>query len=63
MAKSKIQTSLRVAPDVLEKITYIAELNHRSFNGQIECLIELCIEEYEKEHGVIPTTEDFGSIE
>ncbi len=63
MSKSKIQTSLRVIPEALEKITYIAEQNHRSFNGQIEYLIEQCIEIYEKEHGVIPTTEDFGSIE
>ena len=63
MPTDKIQTGIRLNPLILEKITYIARQEHRSFNGQVEHLIEQCIINYEKENGVIPTTEYYGTIE
>ena len=54
MATDKIQTGLRLAPEVLGKITVIAKTNHRSLNNQIEFLVMQCIDEFEKENGSIP---------
>ena len=53
MANKKIQTGIRFEFDLLDKITYIAQQNKRSFNAQMEYLAEQCVKEYEKENGPI----------
>lgn len=53
MANDKLQVGLRLDPVTLGKITVIAKENKRSFNGQAEYLINECIRQYEKDHGVI----------
>lgn len=53
MATNKIQTGIRFEIDLLDKITYIAKQNKRSFNAQMEYLAEQCVKEYEKENGPI----------
>ena len=51
--QEKIQTGIRFEPAMLDKITYIAKRNRRSFNAQMEFLAQKCIEQYEKENGEI----------
>lgn len=53
MASDRIQTGIRFSPETLRKITYIAKVNHRSLNGQLEALAEEEIWRYEKENGKI----------
>ena len=53
MANKKIQTGIRFEFDLLDKITYIAKQNKRSFNAQMEYLAEQCVKEDEKENGPI----------
>ena len=53
MTNKKIQTGIRFEFDLLDKITYIAKQNKRSFNAQMEYLAEQCVKEYEKENGPI----------
>lgn len=45
--------TLRVQPDIIEKIKYIAEYNGRSTNKEIEQLLKQHIAAYEKENGTI----------
>ncbi len=54
MAVSKIQTGLRLEEDTWKKISYIAKINKRSLNAQIELVIEECIGLFEKNNGSIP---------
>lgn len=58
MATNKIQTGIRFEFDLLDKITYIAKQNKRSFNAQMEYLAEQCVKEYEKANGPIPRDND-----
>jgi len=58
MATNKIQTGIRFTPETLKKITYIAKVNHRSLNGQLEMLAEADIERFEKENGEIIFAEE-----
>ena len=53
MATNKIQTTIRLREELWKKITYIAGRNHRSFNAEVEYLIEQCAERYEKANGPI----------
>ncbi len=53
MATFKTQTGVRMYDDMLMKIKFIAMVNHRSFNAQIEYLAQKCIDEYEKKNGEI----------
>ena len=53
MATSKIQTGIRFNEEMLIKITYIAKKNHRSLNGQLEYIVQNCIDDYEKNFGSI----------
>lgn len=55
MATQKVQTGLRLLESDLMKITYIAKRNKRSLNAQIEFLVQECIENFEKQNGVIPS--------
>jgi len=58
MTVNKVQTTIRIEPEMLVKIAYIAKNNRRSLNGQLEFLVQKCIEEYEAENGVIPVTDE-----
>ncbi len=58
MAKNRIQTPLRLEPEMLYKITYIAKENKRSLNGQMEFLAQQCIREYESQNGEIIVDEN-----
>jgi hypothetical protein len=52
------QTVLRLLLENHKKITAIANKNKRSYNAQIEFLIETCIQHYEKKHGKIKVSEE-----
>ena len=58
MATNKIQTGIRFEPELLYKITQIARDNKRSLNAQLEYLAQLCVKEYEAEHGEIPVNDE-----
>ncbi len=58
MATNKIQTGIRFEPELLYKITQIAKENKRSLNAQLEYLAQLCVREFESEHGEIPVDEE-----
>ena len=58
MPTNKIQTGIRFEPELLYKIAYIAKQNKRSLNAQLEYLAQICVKEFEKENGVIPTDDD-----
>ena len=45
--------SLRVSEELIEKVRYLAIKNKRSTNKQMEYIIELFIENWEKENGKI----------
>ena len=47
------QFTIRIDPDLLKKIRYVAEYNARSTNREVETLIKKHIEVFEKEHGKI----------
>ncbi len=48
--------TLRISPDLLDKIGYIAEYEGRSKNREIEQLIKKRIQAFEKAHGDIDTS-------
>lgn len=58
MATNKVQTGLRLEEVALQKITHIARRKKRSLNSMIEHLVQICIEDYEKEYGAIPLVEE-----
>jgi hypothetical protein len=58
MAVDKIQTGLRLEPETLKKITYIAKKEKRSLNAQLEYATLKCIEEYENKNGSILLEEE-----
>ncbi len=58
MATNKIQTGIRFEPELLYKMAYIAKQNKRSLNAQLEFLAQNCVNEFEKENGVIPVDDD-----
>ena len=51
---AKKSLSIRIDDDLLDKLHIVADYEGRSANGQIIVLIRRCVEQYEKEHGVIP---------
>lgn len=48
MPTNKVATSIRLEEHLLEKIKNIAAIEHRSFNSQIEFIVEQYVEEFEK---------------
>lgn len=58
MSKNKAQTCIRIEPEMLYKIAYVAKKNMRSMNGQIEFLVQQCVKEYEEQNGEIPVDEN-----
>lgn len=53
MTTDKRAFTMRMQPLNFEKIRVISECNKRSIAMQIEFLIEQCIADFEKEHGII----------
>lgn len=53
MTDSKSRFTLRVDPELLEKLGYIAEYEGRTKNRELEQLIKRRIKEFEAEHGEI----------
>ena len=53
MATDKKPTMLRLTSDMYEKIRYLAYLEHRSMNAEIEYAIDSYIAFFEKQHGPI----------
>lgn len=47
--------SLRISENLLEKIKYLATLNKRSANKEIEFILEQHIRKYEEANGDIPS--------
>ena len=45
--------SLRISEELLRKIKYIADMNKRSTNKEIEFVLEQCVNRFEKENGAI----------
>ena len=58
MAVNKVQTGLRMEPELLYQITYVAKKNKRSLNAQLEYLAQCCLERFEAENGPIPMDEE-----
>ena len=58
MNKDKLQTGIRFERDMHKKIRYIAKQNKRSFNAQVEFLVQECIDEFENKYGEIDTDID-----
>ena len=48
---------LRLEPEVMKKIRYLAGKDKRSINMQLCVAVEYDVEQYEKEHGEIPLLE------
>ncbi len=53
MARNYSQFSLKIAPDYLDKLKYIANENGRSANKEIEQIIIRYVKEYENTYGEI----------
>lgn len=56
--KNNKHLGLEISPDVHYKLHYISKYEDRSANGQIMYLLNTCIREFEKEHGVIELPEE-----
>ena len=50
--------TLRLDEKLLNKLHYVSGKNKRSVNNQIEVLVEQFIEEFEKENGSIPQSDN-----
>lgn len=53
MMDNKSRFTLRVDPELLEKLGYIAEYEGRTKNRELEQMIKRRIREFEAEHGEI----------
>lgn len=58
MATNKRPTMLRLPEDLYEKVRYLAYVERRSVNMQIEHALEKYISEYEAKNGPIPVQTD-----
>ena len=58
MATNRVQTGIRFEPEMLAKITKVAQKNRRSLNAQLEFLVQTYLEEYEAEHGEIQLSDE-----
>ena len=58
MGVQEVPYSLRLEPQSMKKIRALAKLERRSINMQLCIAVERYLEEYEKEHGEIVTTEE-----
>lgn len=53
MKDDKSRYTLRIAPELLDKLGYIAEYEGRTKNRELEQMIKKRIELFEAEHGAI----------
>ena len=53
MATGKRPTMLRLPEEIYEKVRYLAFIERRSINMQIEHALSKYIDDYEKQHGPI----------
>lgn len=53
MTPERISTTLRLPEDIYEKIRYLAFVEHRSVNMQIEHTLSKYISSYEQQYGSI----------
>lgn len=58
MASSKVVTQIRLDEITHKKVKFISEKKLRSLNSQMEYFILKGIEDFEKEYGAIPLTDD-----
>ena len=56
MMDNKARFTLRVDPELLERLGYIAEYEGRTKNRELEQMIKRRVRDFEAEHGEIPTT-------
>ena len=63
MKSERIQTVIRLSPELLYKNTGVAKKNRRSPNAQHEQLAQNCVDDYEKEQGEIPFDLEKTAIE
>lgn len=63
MATDKRPTMLRLPEALYEKTRYLAYLEHRSLNMQIEHALETYITEFEKAHGTLKLPDQCESAE
>lgn len=54
MSTDKRATTMRLSDEVREKLRYLAYMEHRSVNGEIEKAIADYILAWESKHGPIP---------
>ena len=47
------QFTIRIDPELLKKLRYVAEYNARSANREVEVLIREHVAQFEKDHGKI----------
>ena len=55
--QGKTHLSIRMNQELHDKIQYIASYEGRSMSGQILQLIQICVREFEKQHGSIDLEE------
>ncbi len=53
MPSSLPQFTIRIEPELLKKLRYVAEYNARSANREVEVLIREHVAQFEKVHGKI----------
>lgn len=53
MATEKKPAMLRLTPEMYEKVRYLAYLEHRSMNSEIEFALATYISEHERKYGPI----------
>ena len=63
MKDDKSRYTLRVAPELLEKLGYIAEYEGRTKNRELEQMIKRRIADFEAEHGTIQAGQKTGCPE
>ena len=63
MKDDKSRYTLRVAPELLEKLGYIAEYEGRTKNRELEQMIKRRIADFEAEHGTIQAGKKAGCPE
>ena len=54
----KKPTMLRLPEETVQKIKFLANVEHRSMNMEIEHILNVYIDSYEKDNGVISVTID-----
>lgn len=58
MAPQQAPYPLRIEPILTKKIKTLAKQNKRSYNKELEYILESYIREYETQHGEIPCFEE-----